>query len=456
MSLIGDNIGKVKGWLNRGESRTQKLKRNTIGVTAIKYSAILIELLKVPILLSYLDNEKYGVWLTIVSMVMWTHQFDFGLGAGLRYKLTETMTHGNDERGRQLVSTAYISMSAIMLAVFVVLAIVLRFLNWNQVLNVESISNAELFASVIAVLMLFLVRFVLDLVCVVLRADQRTAVSQLFLPIGTIVSLVCILLLRFVSQNSLFLASIFMVLPHILILFGENIYYYHKDYKQYKPRFSEFRRDTLRDIYSMGMKYFIGQFAGLVVYSSSNIIISQILSPSDVSIYSTANQYFSLPISFVSFVLLSFAPPVTEAYLKGDIGWIRSIMKKFVYLAHFATIVSVLMLFAGGFVINIWTGGKIEAPFVLLAALAVYAVMNVYSTPYVEFLGGAGKLQVRMWVGLFKIVTFIPVAIWLMHMWGLVGLVVAITVINIVPNWVLGYYQYWLLISNKAKGIWNK
>lgn len=456
MSLLGKNIEKIKGWLNRGEARTQKLKHNAVGVISIKYTSILIELLKVPILLSYLDNEKYGVWLTIVSMVMWTHQFDFGLGAGLRYKLTETITIGDEQRGQQLVSTAYISMSAIMLIVLVMLTIVLRFLNWNQVLNVESISNTELFASVIAVLTLFLMRFVLELISIVFRADQRTAVSQLFLPIGTLISLICILILRLVSHNSLFLASVFMLLPHILILLGANIYYYHKGYKQYKPRFSDYRRDALKDIYSMGMKYFIGQFAGLVVYSSSNIIISQILSPSDVSVYSTANQYFSLPISFVSFVLLSFAPPVTEAYLRGDFNWIKSIMNKFVLLAHFASIFSLLMLFAGGFVINVWTGGKIEAPFVLLAALAVYAVMNVYSTPYVEFLGGAGKLQVRMWVGLFKIVTFIPVAVFLMKAWGLVGLVAAVTLINIVPNWVLGYYQYWLLINNKAKGIWNK
>lgn len=456
MSIIKDLIGKGRLWLNSGEARTQKLKRNTIGVTFIKYSSILLELLKVPILLSYLDNEKYGVWLTIVSMVLWTHQFDFGLGAGLRFKLTESITNNCEERGRQLISTAYISMSAIMLAVFVVFGFGMQFLNWNKVLNVDSITNTELFVTIVSVLFLFLLRFVLDLICVIFRADQRTAISQLFLPIGTIISLGCILLLSVFSQNSLYLASIFMVLPHIVILFLANIYYFHKDYKQYKPSFKDYRRSALKDIYSMGMKYFIGQFAGLVVYSSSNIIISQVLSPSDVATYNTANQYFSLPISFVSFVLLSFAPPVTEAYLKGDYSWIKSIMKKFVLLAHFATIVSIVMLFAGDFVIDTWTRGRIEAPFELLTVLAVYAAMNVYSTPYVEFLGGAGKLQVRMWVGLFKIVTFIPVAIWLMHMWGLVGLVVAITVINIVPNWVLGYYQYWLLISNKAKGIWNK
>lgn len=456
MSSIKIFLNKAKQWLNSGEVRTQKLKRNTIGVTAIKYSSILLELLKVPILLSYLDNEKYGVWLTIVSMVLWTHQFDFGLGAGLRYKLTECITHNNEERGRQLVSTAYISMSAIMLMVFVVLAFVLRFLNWNQVLNVQSIGNTELFLSVFSVLLLFLVRFVLDLIRVVLSADQRTAISQLFMPIGTIISLACILLLQLVSHNSLLLASIMMVLPHVLVLFCTNIYYFHKDYKQYKPRFTDYRKSALKDIYTMGMKYFIGQFAALVVYSSSNIIITQILSPSDVAIYNTANQYYSLPISFVTFVLLSFAPPVTEAYLKRDFNWIKSVMNKFILLAHLATIVSIIMLFAGRFVIDIWTGGKIEVPFELLVVLAVYAVMNVYSTPYVEFLGGAGKLQVRMWVGLFKIITFIPVAIFFMKDWGLMGLSVAVTIINILPNWVLGYYQYRLIINNKAKGIWNK
>lgn len=456
MSIIGKKINKIKSWLNRGESRTQKLKRNTIGVTTIKYSSILIELLKVPILLSYLDTEKYGVWLTIVSMVVWTHQFDFGLGAGLRYKLTETITRGDENRGRQLVSTAYISMSTIMFTVFVVLTIILRFLNWNKVLNVESISNAELFASVIAVLMLFLLRFVLDLVLIVLRADQRTAVSQLFMPIGTIISLVGVLLLRFVSHNSLFLASILMVLPHVVILFFANVYYFHKDYKKFKPRFSDYRRDALKDIYSMGLKFFIGQFAALVVYSSSNFIITQILSPSDVSIYNTARQYFYLPISFISFVLLSFAPPVTEAYIKGEMQWIKQMMKKFFLIENVAVLISFIMLLLSNFAFDLWTGGKIKVPFGLSLAFFIYSILTIYSNPFIEFLSGVGKMQVRMFVGLFKIITFIPCSIMLMRLWGLIGLVISITIINILPNLILGFAQYRMLINNNAKGIWNK
>lgn len=456
MNVFKHYLNIARNWVNSGGERSKKLKRNIIGVTAIKYSSILLELLKVPILLSYLDKEKYGVWLTIVSLVMWTHQFDFGLGSGLRYKLTEIITKDDHVRGRQLVSTAYISMSAIMLAVFVVLVIVLQFLNWNKVLNVDSISNEELFASVLSVLFLFLVRFVLDLICVVFRADQRTAISQLFMPIGTILSLICILLLRFISHNSLFLASIFMVLPHIVVLFFANVFYFHRDYKRFKPRFSDYRRSALKDIYSMGMKYFIGQFAALVVYSSSNIIITQVLSPSEVSVYNVARQYFYLPITFISFVLLSFAPSVTEAYLKSEMSWIRKIMKKFFLIGHFAVFISLIILLLSDIAFDIWTDGKIEVPFGLSISFFVYSVFTIYSNPYVEFLSGVGKLQLRMYLGFFKIITFVPFAIFLMRYWGLVGLVVAVTIINIIPNWLLGYYQYWLLINNKAKGVWNK
>lgn len=442
--------------LNGGDDRTQRFKRNTLGVVVIKYSSILLELLKVPILLSYLDNEKYGVWLTIVSLVLWTQQFDFGLGAGLRFKMTESIAHNDNKRCKELVSTAYTSLSVVMFVAFIVLALSLYFLNWNSVLNVSTISNSELYYSVVSVLFLFLIRFVLELVCVILNADQRTATSTLFLPISTLLSLICIFLLKYLQPNSLFLASVFMILPYVVVLLIANIFYFIKDYALYKPSIGDFRKSALKDIYSMGLKYFVSQFASLVVFSSSNIIITQVLSPSDVAVYNTARQYYYLPITFVSLVLLSFASPVTEAYIKGDFQWIKNMMRKFKWLALASTVGVFIMLICSDFIFNIWTGGRIEVTFALSLAFVIYAILNVFATPYVEFLTGAGKLEVRMWLGLFKILTFIPVSLLLMRLWGLVGLVVAICLINTSINGIFGYIQYKMIINNRAKGIWDK
>ena len=148
----------IIGLFKSGEDRTQKLKRNVAWSTIIKFGQILIELAKVPILLTYLDTEKYGVWLTIVSILMWTHNFDLGLGSGLRYKLTESIAQDNDSRGRGLVSTAYFSMGLIMLLVFIVVAPILSSLNWNSILNVHTIDNRELIITIVSIFLVFLAK----------------------------------------------------------------------------------------------------------------------------------------------------------------------------------------------------------------------------------------------------------------------------------------------------------
>ena len=113
-------LGKAKAYFSGRSGRSQMMVKNAAGSFVIKLGSMVIDFIKVPIYLSFLDSAHYGVYLTIASIVAWTHQFDFGLGTGLRYKLTQAISLGNEERGKQLVSTAYISMSAIMLLLLLV------------------------------------------------------------------------------------------------------------------------------------------------------------------------------------------------------------------------------------------------------------------------------------------------------------------------------------------------
>ena len=119
---------KAKDYITKRSGRSQMVVKNAAASFAIKVGAMLIDFIKVPIYLSFLDASFYGVYLTIASIVKWTHQFDFGLGTGLRYKLTQAISLNDEERGKQLVSTAYISMSGIMLLLLLICIPVFFFL----------------------------------------------------------------------------------------------------------------------------------------------------------------------------------------------------------------------------------------------------------------------------------------------------------------------------------------
>lgn len=449
-------IERAKSFYKGRSERSQIVVRNAIGSFAIKALAMAIDFAKVPVLLSFLDAGGYGVYITIASIVAWTHQFDFGLGSGLRYKLTEALSTKNKTRGKQLVSTAYLSMSAIMLAVLVVCIPIILFLDWNNILNCDFIGLPELVLCVCMILTVFVVQFVLELISVVLQSDQRAAISNIFKPLANLLTVVVILVMRNYTNNSLLLACLAMTVPIVLVLFVANVWLFAKKYRAIAPSFQNFRRDCIKDIYSLGLKYFVGQFSSLIVFSTASFLLSHYVNPVEAAVYNTAWTYFGLIVVFNAMVLVPFVAAVTDAYVKGEEEWIKNIFSKIRIYSLVLTAGSLLMLAVSQVAFHLWVGDKIIVPWELAVMMTAYFICNIWITPYKNFLGGVGKMNISVIISCVKILLFFPIAIVLIKIWQSAGLVLAILVVNTLPNMVLGIYQYTLIINHKAKGIWNK
>ena len=61
--------------------------------------------------LNYLNPVKYGIWLTLTSVIGWFAFFDLGLGNGLRNKLAEALAKNDNELARTYISTSYAIMT---------------------------------------------------------------------------------------------------------------------------------------------------------------------------------------------------------------------------------------------------------------------------------------------------------------------------------------------------------
>ncbi len=449
-------INKAKDYFSGRSGRSQMMVKNAAGSFAIKLGSMVIDFIKVPIYLTFLDSMHYGVYLTIASIVSWTHQFDFGLGTGLRYKLTQAISLGNEERGKQLVSTAYISMSAIMMLLLLIAVPIIINLNWPNILNCDFIKASELIICVVLVLAVFLVQFVLELISIVLQADQRAAISSVFKPLANLFSLVAILILIPFYHNSLVIACLALTLPIIVVLFIANTILFNRRYKAIAPSIKDFRIDCIKDIYSLGVKYFAGQFSSLIVFSTASFLLSHFINPHEATIYNTAWAYFGIVVSFNAMVLQPLISAVTDAYVKKEISWVRNIFKKIRLYSTALSFVEVFLLIISPLVFKLWLGDRLTIPTNLCLVMTVYFIFNVWVNPYSNFVGGVGKLNVSVLLSVFKIAVFFPIAIALVKLWGAVGLVISILVVNTIPNLIVGVVQYYLIINNRARGIWNK
>ena len=90
-------VASIKNFINRGHDRSVQAKKNIISTFLIKGVSIAISLILVPLLINYINASRYGIWLTLSSIVGWFSFFDIGLTHGLRNKFAEAKAKGDQE-----------------------------------------------------------------------------------------------------------------------------------------------------------------------------------------------------------------------------------------------------------------------------------------------------------------------------------------------------------------------
>ena len=95
--------------------------RSGIKNILLKPVSMILTLVYTPMLLSYLGDEKYGVWATLLSIITWISYCDIGIGDGLRILLTKELTKEKYEEAKKSVSTAYIILTAIAVVLLIIM-----------------------------------------------------------------------------------------------------------------------------------------------------------------------------------------------------------------------------------------------------------------------------------------------------------------------------------------------
>jgi len=126
---------------------------------------ILMSFVSVPLTVHYLGAERYGVWLTISSLLLWVALTDFGLaGTALVNVLSEAVGNDDCEAARHYTASAFWTLVAIALVIGVVSAGVFQIIPWRAVSRVsDATSTHELKVTCALVLGLFVLNLPLSL-----------------------------------------------------------------------------------------------------------------------------------------------------------------------------------------------------------------------------------------------------------------------------------------------------
>jgi O-antigen/teichoic acid export membrane protein len=445
----------IKNLINKGHSRSINAKKNILMSFLIKGCNIAIGLMLVPLTIHYVNPIQYGIWLTLSSIIGWFGFFDIGLGNGLRNKFAEALAKDEHQKARIYVSTTYAILIFIIAFALVLFLCINPFLNWSRILNAPATMARELSLLAMVVFVSFSIQFVLQLISTILIADQKPAKASLFNFFGSLFSLTVIFILTRTTTGNLFYLGLGLAFTPVLVLSASSIWFYSHQYKKYAPSFKYVNLKYARDLMTLGVKFFILQVAVIVLYETSNIIISQLFGPAQVTPYNIAYKYFGIISMVFGIVMTPFWSAFTEAWVKKDFVWIKSIMHKLNMLSGFLIIVILLMLAVSNFAFKLWVGKMVTVPISISIVLAAYFIIYVRNAIYIYFLNGIGKIKLQLYSGVIGMIINIPMAIFLGKRLGVAGVILSCTILNGI-NMVWTVIQYNKIINNRATGIWNQ
>ena len=443
--------------INSSSGRTKNIIKH-IGWSALyKAGSVIISFLLVPLTITYLSNENYGIWLTLSSFISWFTFLDVGLGKGLQNKFAEAKAREEYELAKAYVSCAYFTIGAVSLVLVLLFFLLNNYISWVQVFNASETLKSDLNILLPTIFAFFGFQLVSKLIVSIYLADQHHSINIKIEFFTRIFSLLIVWVLIKTTDSSLLLyGCIFSALP-LFVLLTLNIIGFNGEYKGYRPSLALWKKEYLKDITGIGLDFFVIQISTLILFSTDNFIIAKLFSAADVVPYNVAFKYFSIIVMIYTIIITPYWSSITEAYTNKDFEWIKSSLGRLLKLWLPVPICLVIMVALSDWFYTLWVGDKVTVPFDLSISMAVFAMLMTFNMIYVNFINGVGKIKLQLYVGIFSMIINIPLSIYFSKtlQFGLSGVIMA-TCVSLIIQSILWPIQYFKIINGRAKGIWNK
>ena len=427
-------------------------KKNILFGITFKGISIFLNFLVVPILILFLGKIEYGVWITIFSIVNWIFTFDLGIGQGLRNKLTEALSVNDNLKASQIISTSYIFISIFSLVILLIGIGFIYFVNFQYLLNYKGKSNLYLENFVFLSLFFTIVNFTLSLYKNLYLAVHKSFMVELVnVFFQTFYLIVILIWLHFNLEKSLInLILIFGVINFIVSVIATFVFF--KIQEKVSFSFINFNLKEGRLLFKLGGKFFIINISLLVILSTDNIIISNLLGPSFVTDYFTIQKVFQVLIVVFTVVLSSSWGLYSEALTNKDFNWIKGNLKKMNIYFLGILIFGVFIFYFIEDILNIWIGEDLVIiPKGLAFCNLLYTFIFCFTNIYMFFINASNKINLQMYLYIFGALINIPLSIFLVRLLGSSTGVIMSTLLCFLPLLIIMPIQSNKIIKNLEK-----
>jgi O-antigen/teichoic acid export membrane protein len=272
---------------------------------------------------------------------------------------------------------------------------------------------------------------------------------------GHLLSLIIIFILTKFTEGSLMSVAIAYSASPVLVYLMMYPVTFKVVFPWLKPSVKCFRKQYLKNLFNIGIQFFLLQISGILLFACVNVMISHHFGPQEVTPYNISYRYFSLLPIAMGIILSPMWSASTDAYAKGDVAWIKNMRTKIHKVLGLIYVLICIMILVSPYVYKLWLGNNVYIPFSLSVAMGVYIAILITSLSYSSFLNGLGKLYLQTINTGCVALLFYPLSTFLGAKLGIVGIVIGMSLLNL-SGLIINKIQFDKVLAGKASGIWNK
>lgn len=389
--------------------RRDRVVRLTLAASVgAKIISVACTLAQVPLALHALGAEAYGLWITLMSVLVMLNFVDFGLGVGMQKAMATAFGADDLPRLRQTFNSGALALTGLALVALAIGVPLALFFDWGALLKIRDAALQPLAGPALAITVAaFALSLPFNAVPRLAMATQRGWLQAVWIAVFSFASLAIVAYAASARWGFLPFLTLTAMLPAAQgLAFWRQL---RRALGWSRWDFSLLPRAEWRALAGDSLLFAVPQVGLAFVQAAPPLALSLAAGPLAATAFNLLQRLFSPVTQGQLMFLTPLWPAVTEAHVRGDTVWVHRALRQSLLVALGCLVALVLLTWQSGVLLRWWVGDSTTPPTSSLAWLTCgWFAAQVVWQPFMYLLVAVGRLRV-------------------LAAWSLVGVVLCLT-----------------------------
>ena len=368
----------------------------------------------------FFKKSEYGIWIAVFSTISWINIFDIGIGNGLRNKLIEYLSKNETLKIKNQIGATFAFFFVMLFSLFILFILTTLFFDTRVLFDAKHYEYLYFFLFINLITLSLILEFIFKIIDSISFALQKSYIPKLRILIKNILILITVSIMTFlkVGNNKLIYLALSYLIISTIINLTFTIFIFNKN-KTLIPNFKNLNFSGFNEIGRLGIKFFVVQISAIVILSTDNFIVINMLGSEYVPQYDIFFKLFSIVIILQSFLTLPLWSAYTSSYEKNDYEWIKKSFKKSIYYSLILVGVSILIYLTSETLLFYWLNDKSIYNNSLALSFLIFTIFRLWSSNFSTLYNGIGELKLQIICTSLGAILNIPLSIFFVKYFNL-------------------------------------